>query len=108
MSIKNYENFLFSQLEHAANRLSLKEDTQDTVTMDIPLLIRVLELAREDIKSDPELHRVVERMLSLKNQGTLTMDHYDYISGMPEKSAQQPATESAADEVSAIKKLAGI
>jgi hypothetical protein len=105
MSTKPYENYLFSQLERAAARLSLKEDKQDTVTMDIPLLIRIMELVREDIKSDPDLHRVVERMLKLKDSGVLTMDHYDFIAGTSIKNS--PAQDHNS-EVSDIKKLAGI
>ena len=54
-------------------------DQKDTVTLDIPLLIRTLELAREDIKNDEELHRMVERLLNLKNKKKLTMDDYEYI-----------------------------
>jgi hypothetical protein len=53
-------------------------DKKDTVTVDIPLLIRLLELAREDIKNDMDLHKVVENMLEMKDE-TLTMDHYDKI-----------------------------
>ena len=34
-------------------------DKKDTVTFDIPLLIRVLEFAREDLKSDILLHKMV-------------------------------------------------
>jgi hypothetical protein len=54
-------------------------DKKDTVTLDIPLLIRTLELAREDIKSDEDLHKMVERLLNLKNKKELTMDDYEYI-----------------------------
>ena len=43
------------------------------------MLIRTLELAREDIKSDEDLHRMVERLLNLKNKKELTMDDYEYI-----------------------------
>lgn len=62
-----------------------KLDAKDKVTIDIPLLIRILELSREDIKSDAELHQMVERILDLKNKGTLTMDDYDFISKLEEK-----------------------
>ena len=34
-------------------------DEKDTVTLDIPLMIRVLEYAREDAKTDMDLHKVV-------------------------------------------------
>jgi hypothetical protein len=59
-------------------------DKKDTVTLDIPLLIRVLELAREDIKSDMDLHRVVERLIDMRNNGVLTMDDYDTIAQIKE------------------------
>jgi hypothetical protein len=59
-------------------------DKKDTVTVDIPLLIRLLELAREDIKSDMDLHRVVERLIDIRNKGILTMDDYDFIAHIKE------------------------
>ena len=105
-TIKPYENFLFSQLERAAHRMSLKEDQQDTVELDIPLLIRLLELAREDIKDDASLHRVVERMLTLKNQGVLSMKHYEFIAGT--KPASMPERQEKSTELEDIRKLAGL
>jgi hypothetical protein len=54
-------------------------DKKDTITFDIPLLIRVLELTREEIKTDADLHRVVERLIDIRNKGVLTMDDYDRI-----------------------------
>lgn len=54
-------------------------DKKDTITVDIPLMIRLLELAREDIKSDADLHKVVERLIDIRNKGTLTMDDYEGI-----------------------------
>lgn len=60
-------------------------DKKDTITMDIPLLIRVLELAREDVKSDAQLHRVVEKLIDIRNKGTLTMDDYDFVAKLKEQ-----------------------
>ena len=60
-------------------------DKKDTITLDIPLLIRVLELAREDIKSDMDLHRVVERLIDIRNKGVLTMDDYNFIAKLKEE-----------------------
>lgn len=66
-------------------RTFIKEaDKKDTVSFDIPLMIRVLELAREDIKSDMDLHRVVERLIDIRNKGVLTMDDYDFIANIKE------------------------
>jgi hypothetical protein len=52
-------------------------DAKDVVSMDIPLLIRVLEFIREDVKTDMDLHRVVENLIDLRTQGVLTMDDYE-------------------------------
>jgi len=54
-------------------------DKKDTITFDIPLLIRVLEFAREDLKSDINLHKMVERLLTIRGKGTLTMNEYGTI-----------------------------
>lgn len=54
-------------------------DKKDTITFDIPLLIRVLEFAREDLKSDINLHKMVERLLNIRGKGTLTMNQYNKI-----------------------------
>jgi hypothetical protein len=43
------------------------------------LLLRVLELTREEIKTDADLHRVVERLIDIRNKGVLTMDDYEVI-----------------------------
>ena len=58
------------------------EDVADTVTVDVPLLIRLLEYAREDAKTDMDLHNVAEQMIALsKETDTLSMEHYDAIVG---------------------------
>jgi hypothetical protein len=64
----------------------LKEelDKVDAVTMDIPLLIRVLEFAREDAKTDMDLHKVVENLIKMRDEGTLSMAQYDKIIAIKE------------------------
>jgi hypothetical protein len=52
----------------------------DKVTVDIPLFIRLLEYAREDAKTDMDLHNVAEKAISLSETGrTLTMNDYDSL-----------------------------
>jgi phosphopantetheine adenylyltransferase len=52
----------------------------DKVTVDIPLFIRLLEYAREDAKTDMDLHKVTENIIALSETGkTLTMAQYDAI-----------------------------
>jgi ribosomal protein L31E len=54
-------------------------DTKDMVCFDIPLLIRVLEFTREDMKTDIELHNMVERLINMRDNVPLDMTHYDSI-----------------------------
>jgi hypothetical protein len=66
-------------------RLGGNTDDQDKITVNIPLMIRLLEHSREDIKSDEELHFVVENLLRLKDKKTLTMEDYNYIAHVQKK-----------------------
>lgn len=60
----------------------LAMDPLDTVTLDVPLFIRMMELAREDLKTDAELHEVVTRLLAAsKEKDVLTMVDYNNIAG---------------------------
>jgi len=54
-------------------------DEKDTVTLDIPLMIRIVEYAKEDAKTDMDLHRMVENLIDLRHEGVLTMEHYEQI-----------------------------
>ena len=52
----------------------------DKITVDVPLFIRLLEYAREDAKTDLDLHNVAEHAIALSETGkTLTMVQYDEI-----------------------------
>jgi len=54
--------------------------TEDTVTVDIPLLIRLFEYAREDAKTDLDLHIVAKNMIQKGNRGkVLTIHDYDCL-----------------------------
>jgi hypothetical protein len=58
------------------------DNPQDVVKVDIPLLIRLLEYAREDAQTDMDLHNVTEMLIKLSAEGeVLTMDNYDQIVG---------------------------
>lgn len=74
--------------EHLSEEITEAVDKKDTVTVDIPLLIRLLEHAREDIKSDADLHRVVEKLISIRNNGVLTMADYDTVVSIKEEVEQ--------------------
>ena len=60
----------------------LREATnpKDTIKTDVPLFIRLLEYAREDAKTDMDLHNVTENIIKLSGtENTLTMANYDTI-----------------------------
>lgn len=53
------------------------------IIMDIPLLTRILEQCREGVKSDAELHflleKLIEEQLVIGTDQVLTMDNYKSI-----------------------------
>jgi hypothetical protein len=75
----------------------------DVVKLDVPLFIRLLELAREDVKQDADLHDIAEAVIRLSQEGVATMADYDQIVGFMQKQGD-PATE----ELDRIKQLGGI
>lgn len=65
----------------------------DIVHLDVPLFIRLLELAREDVKQDADLHDVAEAVIKLSQEGPVTMADYDKIVGFMNKQGD-PAMEA--------------
>jgi hypothetical protein len=63
-------------LERIEARLTAQAESIDTITMDVPFLMRLMEKCREDIKTDIELHELLERVITASKGGTLTMDDY--------------------------------
>lgn len=57
----------------------------DIIKLDVPLFIRLLELAREDVKQDADLHDVAEAVIKLSQQGPVTMADYDEIVAFMQK-----------------------
>lgn len=101
----NYSTIIHSGIVNPAKpnlKVKESESSVDTITMDVPLLTRILELAREDLKSDVDLHHLLTNILEVKNRGVLTMQDYDAITKAP--TAQDKDT----SELESIRKLAGI
>lgn len=69
---------------HSAELQREAVDKRDTVTFDIPFLIRVLEYAREDAKTDMDLHKVVTKLIQIRNKGVLTMKDYNFVTRLKE------------------------
>jgi hypothetical protein len=75
----------------------------DIIRLDVPLFIRLLELAREDVKQDADLHDVAEAVIKLSQEGVATMADYDSIVGFMQKQG-----DPAKEELNRIKQLGGI
>ena len=54
-------------------------ENKDNVTLTVPLFIRMLEYAKEDAKTDMDLHKATERLIAVG--GVADMDSYDKIVG---------------------------
>ena len=65
----------------------------DTIQLDVPLMIRLLEYAREDAKDDMDLHNVAEKLIAMSSGGdVLSMDQYDAIVGQQVDEEVTPTT----------------
>lgn len=70
----------------------------DIVQLDVPLFIRLLELAREDIKQDADLHDVAEAVIAMSKRGPLTMAAYDQIVGFMNKQGKPAEQEGGVQD----------
>ena len=74
----------------------------DKITVDVPLFIRLLEYAREDAKTDMDLHNVAENAVTLSETGkTLTMAQYNEL-------VKGDSAEQEMNEIKRMIKLANI
>lgn len=55
----------------------INESSPDIISMTVPLLIRMLEWAREEAKTDVQLHLAAEKMI--KKNKVLSTSDYDEI-----------------------------
>ena len=52
----------------------------DIIKLDVPLFIRLLEYAREDVKSDMDLHELTDNIIEMSSGGrVLSMDDYEFV-----------------------------
>ena len=74
----------------------------DKVTLDIPLFIRLLEYAREDAKTDMDLHNVAEKAVAASETGkTLSMADYDSL-------VANNSQDQEMNEIKRMQQLAGV
>lgn len=73
----------------------------DTVQLDVPLFIRLLELAREEVDNDADLHLVAEIVTKLSTKGVVNMDSYPEILAFMNRG-------NGNEEISHLKRLSGL
>lgn len=75
--------------------------TMDIIKLDVPLFIRLLELAREEIKDDADIHDVAEIVTKLSQHGVVGMEQYNEIASFMSKQGDD-------SELERIRKLSGM
>jgi hypothetical protein len=73
----------------------------DVIKLDVPVFIRLMELAREDIKNDMDVHDIAEIITKISQERLVTMADYDSIVGFMKHQGND-------DELNDIKRLGGI
>jgi len=79
----------------------------DTVQLDVPLFIRLLELAREEIKDDADIHDLAQKVIELSKNGPIDMSSYnDLVSFMKQQGSEQSADEQwAPDDIRRFRQI---
>jgi hypothetical protein len=73
----------------------------DIIKVDVPTFLRLLELAREEVKQDTDLHDVAEKVAELSRDHVVTMADYNNIIGFMKQ-------QGSADELDRIRTLGGL
>ena len=98
-----YAKFMPTEYKPSTPAVKFKEEEvakTDTLTIDIPMFIRLMEYAREDAKTDMDLHNVTTNLLKIKDK-TISMADYDQV---VQSTDVDTADESFKDKV--MKKIA--
>jgi len=73
----------------------------DIIKINVPAFIRLIELAREEVKNDADLHDLAEIVTKISQEEVVTMDHYQTI-------VNYMKTQGTTDELAQIRKLGGM
>ncbi len=77
----------------------------DTVQLDVPLFIRLLELAREEIKGDADIHDLAQRAIELSKNGPIDMSSYDELVSFMKKQGEPAEEEYAPDDIRRFRQI---
>jgi len=73
----------------------------DIIKTDVPVFLRLLELAREDVKQDTDLHDIAQKLIEISQDRVVTMADYNDIVGFMKKQGSE-------DELDRIRTLGGL
>lgn len=77
----------------------------DIVQLDVPLFIRLLELSREEIKQDADIHDLAQAVIALSSQGPVTMADYDKLVSFMQKQGKTAEEEYAPDDIRRFRQI---
>lgn len=84
----------------------------DVIKINVPTFIRILELVREDVKNDPDLHDIAEIAQRLSEEGVISMEDYDDIVSFMKQQGDDQDSYGGDDEYSEqlkdIRRLGGM
>lgn len=66
----------------------------DIIKLDVPTFLRLLELAREDVKQDADLHDIAEIVVRMSQERPVTMADYDDIVAFMQKQGGETVPEA--------------
>jgi len=73
----------------------------DVIRLNVALFLRLMELAREAVENDVDLHFITEIVTRISQDRVVTMDDYENILAYMNKNKKS-------DELETIKRLGGI
>ena len=73
----------------------------DIVRLDVPIFIKLMELARENLKTDEDIHDIAEIVTKLSSNDIVTMKQYPEIIQFAKEQGKE-------DELTTIRRLGGI
>mgnify|MGYP006426728439 CR=1 FL=1 len=79
----------------------------DIIKMNVPLFMRLLELVREEVDTDPPLHTLTEIAVRLSNDHVMNMDDYENILAYMSR-GDEDFTDKDSEELESIRRLGGL
>jgi hypothetical protein len=77
----------------------------DIVQLDVPLFIRLLELAREDIQQDADIHDLAQAVIAASKDGPVTMADYDKLVNFMQQQGENPQEQYANDDIRRFRQI---